>query len=45
MVYSVSDFTSYSTLRHWPFALNIVDVACGAVASGAASVAVRIVAR
>jgi uncharacterized membrane protein len=45
VVYGVYDFTNYSTLRQWPFALTLVDVAWGAVASAAASVAVRIVAR
>jgi uncharacterized membrane protein len=45
VVYGVYDFTNYSTLRQWPFALTIADVAWGAVASAAASVAVRIVAR
>jgi len=45
VVYGVYDFTNYSTLRQWPFALTLADVAWGAVASGAAAVAVRIVAR
>jgi uncharacterized membrane protein len=45
VVYGVYDFTNYATLRQWPFALTLVDVAWGAVASGVASVAVRIVAR
>ena len=45
VVYGVYDLTNYSTLRQWPFALTLVDVAWGAVASAAASVAVRIVAR
>jgi uncharacterized membrane protein len=45
VVYGVYDFTNYSTLRQWPFVLTLVDVLWGAVASAAASVAVRIVAR
>jgi uncharacterized membrane protein len=45
VVYGVYDFTNYATLRQWPFALTLVDVAWGAVASAAAAVAVRIVAR
>jgi uncharacterized membrane protein len=45
VVSGVYDFTNNSTLRQWPFALTLVDVAWGAVASAAASVAVRIVAR
>jgi uncharacterized membrane protein len=45
VVYGVYDFTNYSTLRQWPFVLTLADVAWGAVASAAASVVVRIVAR
>jgi uncharacterized membrane protein len=45
VVYGVYDFTNYSTLRQWPFALTLVDTAWGALASAAAAVAVRIVAR
>jgi uncharacterized membrane protein len=45
VVYGVYDFTNYSTLRQWPFVLTLADVAWGAVASAAATVAVRIVAR
>ena len=45
VVYGVYDFTNYSTLRQWPFVLTLADVAWGAVASAAAAVAVRIVAR
>jgi len=45
VVYGVYDFTNYSTLRQWPFALALVDVAWGALASAAAAVAVRMVAR
>jgi len=45
VVYGVYDFTNYSTLRQWPFALTLVDVAWGALASAAAAMVVRIVAR
>lgn len=45
VVYGVYDFTNYSTLRQWPFVLTLADVAWGEVASAAAAVAVRIVAR
>ena len=45
VVYGVYDFTNYSTLRQWPFALTMADTAWGALASAAAAVAVRIVAR
>ena len=45
VVYGVYDFTNYSTLREWPFALTLADTAWGAFASAAAAVAVRIVAR
>ena len=45
VVYGVYDFTNYSTLRQWPFALTLADTAWGALASAAAAVAVRIVAR
>src|SRR6186997_547486 len=45
VVYGVYDFTNYSTLRQWPFVLTLADTAWGAVASAAAAVAVRIVAR
>src|SRR6185436_21106692 len=45
VVYGVYDFTNYSTLRQWPFALTLADAAWGAFASAAAAVAVRIVAR
>ena len=45
VVYGVYDFTNYSTLRQWPFALTLVDVAWGAVASAAAAMVVRAVAR
>ena len=44
-VYGVYDFTNYSTLRQWPFVLTLADTAWGALASAAAAVAVRIVAR
>ncbi len=45
VVYGVYDFTNYSTLRQWPFALTLADAGWGAVASAAAAVAVRMVAR
>ena len=45
VVYGVYDFTNYSTLREWPFALTLADTAWGSLASAAAAVAVRIVAR
>jgi uncharacterized membrane protein len=44
-VYGVYDFTNYSTLRQWPLALALTDVAWGAVASAASAAAVRIAAR
>ena len=43
--YGVYDFTNYSTLRQWPFALTLADVAWGVVASAACAVAVRILVR
>lgn len=45
VVYGVYDFTNYSTLRQWPFALTLVDVAWGTVATGAAAAVVRMVSR
>ena len=45
VVYGVYDFTNYSTLRQWPFALTLADTAWGALASAAAAVAMRVVAR
>ena len=45
VVYGIYDFTNYSTLRQWPFALTLADVAWGAVASAVAAVAVRSVVR
>ena len=45
VVYGVYDFTNYSTLRQWPFVLTLADMAWGSVASAAAAVVVRIVAR
>jgi uncharacterized membrane protein len=45
IVYGVYDFTNYSTLRQWPFVLTLADVAWGALASAAAAVFVRVVAR
>ena len=45
VVYGVYDFTNYATLRQWPFALTLVDVAWGALATAAASMAAWIVGR
>jgi uncharacterized membrane protein len=45
VVYGVYDFTNYSTLRQWPFALTLADVAWGTMASALAAVVARIVAR
>ena len=45
VVYGVYDFTNYSTLRQWPFVLTLADTAWGTLASAAAAVAVRSVAR
>jgi uncharacterized membrane protein len=41
VVYGVYDFTNYSTLRQWPFALTLADMAWGAVASAACAAVVR----
>jgi uncharacterized membrane protein len=45
VVYGVYDFTNYSTLRQWPFALTLVDVAWGATASAIGASAVWIASR
>lgn len=45
VVYGVYDFTNYSTLRQWPFALVMVDVAWGTAATAACSTVVRLLAR
>ena len=45
VVYGVYDFTNYATLRQWPFALTVVDVAWGVAASAAAATVVWIVAQ
>ena len=45
VVYGVYDFTNYSTLRQWPFALTLADVAWGAAASAACAAVVRMAAR
>jgi uncharacterized membrane protein len=45
VVYGVYDFTNYSTLRQWPLALTLTDVAWGSLASAACAAAVRFVAR
>ena len=42
---SVYDFTNYATLRQWPCALTLVDMAWGALTSAAAAMVARIVAR
>ena len=41
VVYGVYDFTNYSTLRQWPFALTLADVAWGTVASAACAAIMR----
>ena len=41
----VYDFANDSTLRQWPFALTLADVAWGAVASTACAVVVRFIDR
>jgi uncharacterized membrane protein len=45
VVYGVYDFTNYSTLRQWPFALTLADVAWGTLASAVCAAAVRFVVR
>ena len=45
VVYGVYDFTNYSTLRQWPFVLTLADTAWGVMASAAAAVVVRALAR
>jgi len=45
VVYGVYDFTNYSTLRQWPLALVVADVAWGVAASAACAAAVRIAVR
>ena len=45
VVYGVYDFTNFSTLRQWPFALTLVDAAWGMAASAAAAAAVRALVR
>ena len=45
ITYAVYDFTNYSTLKDWPFALVIVDVAWGAAAASACTAAVWLVMR
>lgn len=44
-VYGVYDFTNYSTLKDWPFALALVDLAWGCVASALSATAVWMVQR
>ena len=41
VVYGVYDFTNYSTLRQWPLALTLADVAWGIAASAACAAVVR----
>lgn len=45
VVYGVYDFTNYATLRQWPFALILVDVAWGTVASALCAVLVWVATR
>lgn len=45
VVYGVYDFTNYSTLRQWPFALTLADTAWGTLATAVAAVTVRLVIR
>ena len=45
VVYGVYDFTNFATLRQWPFAVTLVDVAWGTVASATAAMVARIVVR
>ena len=45
VVYGVYDFTNYSTLRQWPFALTLADVAWGVLASATAAAVVRFIAK
>jgi len=45
VVYGVYDFTNYSTLRQWPFALVLVDVAWGTAATAVCSATVRLLVR
>jgi uncharacterized membrane protein len=45
VTYGVYDFTNYSTLKDWPLGLTFVDIAWGATATAAASVAVRLISR
>jgi uncharacterized membrane protein len=40
---TATDFTSYSTLRQWPLAVTLVDIAWGAAASAACAAIVRMV--
>ena len=45
VVYGVYDFTNYATLRQWPFAVVLADVAWGAAATGTCAAVARIVTR
>jgi uncharacterized membrane protein len=45
VVYGVYDFTNFSTLRQWPIALALVDVAWGTLASAAAATVMWVVTR
>jgi uncharacterized membrane protein len=45
VVYGVYDFTNYSTLRQWPFALTLADVAWGVLASDTAAAVVQFIAK
>ena len=44
LAYLTWDLTNMAVLRDWPFALSIIDMAWGTFATGAASVAARLVA-
>jgi uncharacterized membrane protein len=41
VVYGVYDFTNYSTLRQWPFALTLADGAWGTCASASCAAVVK----
>lgn len=41
VVYGVYDLTNYSTLRQWPLAVTLADLAWGAFASAVCAAAVR----
>ena len=45
VVYGVYDFTNFSTLRQYPLALTLTDVAWGSVATAVSAAVVRILVR